>query len=73
MTPDLRTKREEPINYDSDEQVTYEYNLPHQNTDEELDDFIIENLLEEEVVEFKKLLRLQKLLEISQRNPKYFI
>ncbi|UYP44689.1 hypothetical protein NEF87_000974 [Candidatus Lokiarchaeum ossiferum] len=45
----------------------------HWDEIEELDDFVVESLLEEEIREFKKLVRLQKIIEINKRKPQYYI
>lgn len=53
--------------------LTYYDESSHWDEVEELDDFVVESLLEEEIREFKKLIRLQKIIEIRKRNPKYYI
>ncbi len=53
--------------------LTYNDESSHRDEVDELDGFVIDALLEEEIREFKKLVRLQKIIDIRKRNPTYYI
>ncbi|MHA1585123.1 MAG: hypothetical protein ACTSVU_00795 [Promethearchaeota archaeon] len=60
--------------YDEHNHTFYGVNSSDKNNDDDLiDDFVIESLLEEEIREFRKLLRLKKLMEIRKKDPHYII
>jgi hypothetical protein len=41
--------------------------------EDEIDEFVIESLLEEEIREFKNLVRIQKIMQIAKNKPGYII
>ncbi len=59
----LRNKIKDPYQQTNEESPIIE---------EELDDFLLESMLEEEIEEFRRLLKLQKLLEIQTNRPQFY-
>ena len=41
--------------------------------DESIDEFVLDQLLTEEIEEFRRLLRLRKILELYKKKPTYYI